>query len=151
MVPGVTRYRRTAGGGFFLVFLFVLERFYSPIPLFSKGFWQAKRKKSPQKIEEKMLKKKQSFLSLRSLRVDSRLAGGERALWLRLHYRLRAPLPKKQKVHILEPSSLIICQDQLYRLFINFFQKLQKRPRVVSDGKMRKSEQMDPFPQCKNV
>ena len=60
-------------------------------------------------------------------------------------------LLKKLKVLILEPSSLIICQDQLWWLFINFFQKLQKSPRVVSGGKMRKRKQKGSTPQCKNV
>ena len=35
--------------------------------------------------------------------------------------------------------------------FFNFLQKLQKSPRVVSGGKMRKRKQKDSFPQCKNV
>ena len=60
-------------------------------------------------------------------------------------------LLKKIQVLILEPSSLNFLQAKLYRLFFNFFQKLQKSPGVVSGGKTRKSEQMDPFPQCKNV
>ena len=60
-------------------------------------------------------------------------------------------LPKKQKVLILEPSSLNFYQAKLYRLFFNFLEKLIKSSGVVSGGKMRKSEQRDPFPQCKNV
>ena len=60
-------------------------------------------------------------------------------------------LLKKIKCSFLEPSSLIICQDQLWWLFFSFFQKLQKSPRVVSGGKMRKRKQKDSFPQCKNV
>ena len=35
--------------------------------------------------------------------------------------------------------------------FYQLFSKTAKSPRVVSGGKTRKSEQMDPFPQCKNV
>ncbi len=60
-------------------------------------------------------------------------------------------LLKKIKCSFLEPSSLIICQDQLWWLYIKFFQKLQKSPRVVSGGKMRKRKQNDSFPHCKNV
>ncbi len=60
-------------------------------------------------------------------------------------------LPKKLKVLILEPSSLNFLQARLYRLFFNFFQKLQKSPRVVSGGKMRKRKQKGSIPQCKNV
>ena len=60
-------------------------------------------------------------------------------------------LLKKIKCSFLEPSSLNICQDQLWWLFFSFLQKLQKSSRVVSGGKTRKSEQVDPFPQCKNV
>ena len=60
-------------------------------------------------------------------------------------------LLKQLKVLILEPSSLNFLQAKLYRLFFNFFQKLQKSPGVVSRGKTQKSEQKDPFPQCKNV
>ena len=55
-------------------------------------------------------------------------------------------LLKKLKVLILEPSSLNFLQARLYRLFFNFFQKLQKSPGVVSDGKMRKSDYVGPFP-----
>ena len=60
-------------------------------------------------------------------------------------------LTEENQVLILETSSLNFCQAKLYRLFFNFFQKLQKSPGVVSGGKTRKSEQRDPFPQCKNV
>ena len=55
-------------------------------------------------------------------------------------------LLKKLEVLILEPSSLNFLQARLYRLFFNFFQKLQKSPGVVSGGKMRKSDFVDPFP-----
>ena len=44
-----------------------------------------------------------------------------------------------------------LLPSQALPIFSFFFQKLQKRPGVVSGGKTRKSEQMDPFPQCKNV
>ena len=54
----VTTDNYATGVGFFFI---VWERFYSPKPLFYKGG---------------KMKKKNVFLSLTSLRVDSRLAGG---------------------------------------------------------------------------
>ena len=60
-------------------------------------------------------------------------------------------LTEENQVLILEPSNFFIPTGILYRLFFSFFQKLQKSPRVVSGGKMRKREQKDSFPQCKNV
>ena len=56
------------------MFLFVLERFYSPIPLFSKGFWQAKRKKSPQKIEKMF--KKTAFFKFKVFKSRFEIGGG---------------------------------------------------------------------------
>ena len=60
-------------------------------------------------------------------------------------------LTEENQVLIFEPSNFFIQTGILYRLFFSFFQKLQKSPGMVSGGKTRKSEQMDPFPQCKNV
>ena len=44
----------TAGGGFFLAFFIVWERFYSPKPLFYKGFW----KQNPKNFVAKWKKKR---------------------------------------------------------------------------------------------
>ena len=60
-------------------------------------------------------------------------------------------LTEENQVLIFEPSNFFIPGGMLYRLFFSFFQKLQKSPGMVSGGKTRNSEQMDPFPQCKNV
>ncbi len=52
-------------------------------------------------------------------------------------------LTEENQLLIFEPSSFFIQTGILYRLFFSFFQKLQKSPRVVSGGKMRKSEQVN--------
>ena len=60
-------------------------------------------------------------------------------------------LTEENQVLIFEPSSFFIQTGILYRLFFSFFQKLQKSPRVVSGGKMQKSEQMNHFLSVKTL
>ncbi len=59
-------------------------------------------------------------------------------------------LTEENQVLILEPSSLNFLQARLYRLF-QLFSKTATSPGLVSGGKMRKSDYVDPFPLCKNV